>query len=174
MRRTLTLCRNGLSVAAAVVVLTACGGSGNDGGSQSPASSETSSSASETSAPAADSEFCSQSAEALSKVEPAFTGQGGDPTSLAPGLREAADQIRAIQAPSEIAADWTALADGLEQLAGAFADSNLSDPASKAALQQRTTEIIGQLSTPAMNVQTYLGEQCGLETPSTDPAAPTS
>jgi hypothetical protein len=172
MRRTLTVCRNGLSVAAAAVLLTACGGSGNDN-SASSSSSATSSSASETSADAASSQFCTQAADALSQVEPAFTGQGGDPASLAPALQQAADKVRAIDPPSDIAADWTALADGIEQFAQAFAEVNVNDPASASALQQRTTEIIGSLSTSATNVQTYLAEKCGLETP-TETASPTS
>jgi hypothetical protein len=169
MRRTLTVCRNGLSVAAAVVLLSACGGS-DEGGSESSASS---SSASETSADAAASEFCTQAADALSQVEPAFTDQGGDPAALAPALHAAADQVRAIEAPSEISEDWTALADGIEQFAQAFAEVNVNDPASQTALQQRTTEIIGTLSTSATNVQTYLTQECGLDT-SSETASPTS
>jgi hypothetical protein len=172
MRRTLTVCRNGLAVAAAAVLLTACGGS-DSGGASASSSSAASSSASETSADAAASEFCSQAAKALSDLQPALSGQG-DPASLAPALQQAADQVRAIQAPSAIAADWTALADGIEQIAQAFATANVSDPASQAALQQRTTEIIGQLSAPATNVQTYLAQKCGLATPSTESASPTS
>ncbi|TFV86460.1 hypothetical protein [Blastococcus sp. CT_GayMR16] len=172
MRRSLTVCRNGLSVAAAVVLLTACGGSGDDD-NQSSASSATSSSASETTADAAASEFCTQAADALNDVEPAFSGQGSDPAALAPALQEAADKVRAIDPPSEISSDWTALADGIEQFAQAFAEVNVNDPASASALQQRTTEIIGSLSTSATNVQTYLATECGLETPSGS-AAPTS
>jgi hypothetical protein len=167
MRRTLTVCRNGLSVAAAAVLLTACGGSGNDN------SASTSSSASGTSADAASSEFCTQAADALSQVEPAFTGQGGDPASLAPALQQAADKVRAIDPPSDIAADWTALADGIEQFAQAFAEVNVNDPASASALQQRATELLGQVSTSATNVQTYLAEKCGLGAP-TETASPTS
>jgi hypothetical protein len=173
MRRTLTVCRGAFAVAATAVLLTACGGS-NGGGSSASASSQTSSSASESSAGAADSGFCTQAADALGKVEPAFTGQGNDPAKLAPALRDAADEVRAIKAPSEIAADWTALADGLEQFADAFANVDVNDPASASALQQRTTQIIGQLSAPAAKVQTYLADRCGLETPATDSAAPTS
>jgi hypothetical protein len=102
-----------------------------------------------------------------------LSGQG-DPASLAPALQQAADKIRAIKPPSEIAADWTAVADGIEQIAQAFAGANVTDPASASALQQRTTGIIGQLSAPATNVQNYLAEKCGLGMPSTGSASPTS
>jgi hypothetical protein len=168
MRRILTVCRNGLSVAAALALLTACGGSGDD---ESASSSSTTTSASESSAGAAGSEFCSQAADALSQVEPAFTGQGDDPAALAPALQQAADTVRGIDPPSAIADDWTALADGIEQFAQAFAEVDAGDPASAAELQQRSAEIISQLSTSATNVQTYLAQECGL---STESASPTS
>jgi hypothetical protein len=168
MRRTLTVCRSGLSVAAAVLLLTACGGSDDD----TSASSESSSSAS-ASGSAAGSEFCTEAARALGELEPAFTGQGGDPAALAPALQDAADKVRAIDPPSQIASDWTALADGIEEFAQAFGKVDVNDPASASALQQRTSEIIGQLSMSATNVETYLAEECGLETP-TGSSAPTS
>ena len=171
MRRTFTACRSGISVAAAVVLLTACGGS-DDSSSESAASTTATSSASE-SGDASGSEFCTQAADALSQIEPAFTGQGNDPAALAPALQQAADRVRSIDPPSEIATDWSALADGIEQFAQAFAEVDVNDPASASALQQRTAEIVGSLSTSATSVQTYLSNECGLETP-TDPAAPTS
>jgi hypothetical protein len=172
MRRTLTVCRHGLSVAAAVVLLSACGGSGDDASAAS--SSSAPSSAAETSAEATGSEFCTQAGAALSKVAPALTAAPGtDPTTLAPALQEAADDVRAIDPPSEIAADWSAIADGIEQFAQAYAQVNVNDPASATALQQRAGEIIGTLSTSATNVQTYLAQQCNLQAP-TATAAPTS
>ena len=171
MRRTLLACRTGLSVAAVVVLLSACGGSGNDTSASSSSSAR--SSASQTSAETAGSEFCTQAAAALSSVEPAFTASGTDPTTLAPALQQAADQVRSIDPPSEISSDWAALADGIEQFAQAFASVDVNDPASAAALQQRTSQILGSLSASATNVQTYLSEQCGLQTP-TGTAAPAS
>ena len=170
MRRTPPVVRTGLSVAAAVVLLSACGGSGDD---NSASSSSARSSASETSAQAAGSEFCTEAAGALSSVEPAFSGTENDPAQLAPALQQAADKVRAIDAPSEISSDWAALADGIEQFAQAFASVDVNDPASATALQQRTGEIIGSLSTSATKVQTYLAQKCGITTP-TDSAAPTS
>jgi hypothetical protein len=174
MRRTLTVCRTGLTVAAAVLVLTGCGGSSDTSASaSSAASSGPSSSSSGTSAEAADSPFCTQAADALTALQQALSAQG-DAASQAPGLQQAADAVRAIQAPSEIAADWTAVADGIEQIAQAFGGADGNDPASKAALQQRATEIFGQLSGPATNVQNYLAEKCGLGTVATGSASPSS
>jgi hypothetical protein len=172
MHRTRTACRSGLSAVAAVVLLTACGGSDGEE-SASSESSASSSSAAETTGPA-DPEFCTQAAAALEQVEPAFTGQGNDPAALATALQDAADEVRAIDAPSEIQSDWTALADGIEQFAQAFAGVDLNDPAAVTQLQQRSTEIIGSLSTSATNVQSYLATECGLEVDPSQPAAPTS
>jgi hypothetical protein len=93
---------------------------------------------------------------------------------LAPALQQAADDVRAIEAPSEISSDWTALADGIEQFAQAFAEVDVNDPASASAFQQRTTEIVGSLSSSATNVQTYLAEECGIDPTATDSAAPSS
>jgi ABC-type phosphate transport system substrate-binding protein len=172
MRRSLTVCRSGLSVAAAVVLLTACGGSDGED-SASSESSASSSSAAETTAGASDSEFCTEAAAALAKVEPAFSGSQ-DPAALAPALQQAADDVRAIDAPPDIAEDWTALGDGIEQFAEAFAEVDVNDPASAAAFQQRTTEIVGELTASATTVQNYLADECGLDPTETDPAAPTS
>jgi hypothetical protein len=172
MRRTLTACRSGLSVAAAVVLLTACGGSDKESSASSSSSSD--SSASETSAAAADSEFCNEAASALEQVEPAFTGGGEDPAALATALQDAADQVRTIDPPSKIEKDWTALADGIEQFAQAFAAVDVNDPATATELQQRSSEIIGSLTTSATNVQNYLAGECGIDVNSTESAAPTS
>ena len=172
MRRTLSVCRSGVSVAAALVLLTACGGSDDENASSE--SSASSSSAAETTAEQTDSEFCSEAAAAFEQVEPALTGGGSDPAALATALQEAADNVRGIQAPGEIETDWAALGDGIEQLAQAFADVDVNDPAAQAQLEQRTTEVIGSLTTSATNVQTYLSQECGIDVDSTEPAAPTS
>lgn len=174
MRRPLTVCRGGLSLAAAVVLLTACGGSDDEDSASSGSSASSSSAAETTAAEPADSEFCSQAAAAFEQVEPAFTGGGDDPAALATALQQAADDVRAIEPPSELESDWAALADGIEQFSQAFASVDVNDPASTAELQERSTEIIGQLTTSATSVQTYLATECGLEVDSTEPAAPTS
>jgi len=172
MRRTLSVCRGGLSLAAAVVLLTACGGSDDE--SASSESSASTSSAAETTAEQTGSEFCTQAADAFAQVEPALSGGGNDPTALAGALQQAADNVRGIEPPGEIASDWTALGDGIEQLAQAFAGVDVSNPNAQAELQQRTSEVIGSLTTSATNVQTYLSSECGLDVGSTESAAPTS
>jgi hypothetical protein len=168
MRRTLTACRSGLSVAAAVVLLAACGGS-DEGGS---ASGSSESSASETSAAAADSEFCTEAGSIQERVSASFTE--ADPSSLGQVLQEGVDQIRSIEPPAEIASDWAALADGLEQIAVAFADVDLSDPAAQQELGRKVAELQGPLDTASTNVENYLRDECGIEIESGEPAAPSS
>lgn len=173
MRRFLPTCRSGLSLAAAVVLLAACGGSDGDDTASSETRASTSSAA-ETTAEQADSEFCTRAEAAFEQIAPAFTGGGDDPAVLATALQQAADDVREIEPPTELESDWTALADGIEQFSQAFAAVDVDDPASQGELQQRSTEILDQLSTSATNVQTYLATECGLELGPTEPAAPTS
>jgi hypothetical protein len=172
MRRSLTACRSGLSVAAAVVLLTACGGSGEEE-SASSESSGSSSSAAETSAGAADSEFCTEAAGIEERITSSLGGQT-DPAGIPQALQQAATEIRAIEAPDEIASDWNALADGVDQIAGAFASIDFNDPQALATLQQEVEQLSAQLDTASTNVEAYLAEECGIEVDPTQPAAPTS
>jgi hypothetical protein len=170
MRRTLPLVRHGVTVVAAVVLLTACGGSGKNDSASS--SSKAGSSASETSPRAAGSEFCKKAAAVESNVSSAVTDQS-DPATIPKALQDAVAQIRAIDPPSEIAADWSKLADGVEQLAAAFANVNFSDQSAVARFEQTASNLESQLSGASANVEKYLSEKCGLTTPSQS-AAPTS
>jgi hypothetical protein len=173
MRRSLTLCRHGLSVAAAVVVLTACGGSGDGNSSASSSSSAArSSSTAPASADPASSEFCSKAAAVQSQVGP--TLNQSDPATIPQALRQAATAIRAITPPPEIASDWNALAGGVDQIAAAFGSVNPNDPQAMATLQQQLGQLTSQLSGASNNVQKYLADKCGLGTAPTGSAAPSS
>jgi hypothetical protein len=170
MRRTLPGLRTGLSVAAALVLLTACSGSKNDTSASS--STKASSSASETTAKAAGSEFCTQAAAIESSVTSAVANQA-DPSSIPQALQTAVAQIRAIDPPSEIASDWAKLADGVEQLATAFSNVDFTDQAAVASFEQTASSLESQLSGASTNVENYLKDKCGLTAPS-ESAAPTS
>jgi hypothetical protein len=170
MLRSLPIVRTGLSVAAALVLLTACGGS--DKGNSASSSTKAGSSASATSAQAAGSEFCTKAAGLAANLGSAVVNQS-DPAAAQQGLRAAVTQIRAIDPPSEIASDWSALADGVEQLANASAGVDFNDPSAVATFQQTATQLETKLSGASTNVEKYLSEKCGL-TSSTESAAPTS
>jgi hypothetical protein len=168
MRRTSTVYRAGVSVAAAVVLLTACGGSDKN----NSASSSGKAGASETTAGAAGSEFCTKAAAIESSVTSAVANQA-DPSSIPQALRTAVAQIRAIDPPSEISSDWGALADGVEQLAAAFASVDFKDQAAVASFQQTASNLETRLSGASAHVEKYLSEKCGLGAPS-ESATPTS
>jgi hypothetical protein len=175
MRRTLTLCRGGLTAAAALVLLTACGGS-SEGSDKSAAasSSEPTSTSAESTAPQADSEFCTK-AEALSKtLEAAFNEEASDPASLAQQFQQTADAIRTLDPPAEIAADWEKLAAGLEQFAGAFQDLDLNDPAAASTFAELGTQLQNEFVTSGAKVGTYLSQECGIATDTPESASPTS
>ena len=170
MRRTLTVCRAGLSAAAVVILLSACSGSGDD---TSASSSSSPTSASETSAAAqGGSEFCTKAATVESTIASALANQS-DVAAVSQTLQTAVAQIRAIDPPAEIATDWTALAGGIEQIAGAFGSIDASNPSAVATFQQQAAALESQLSGPAANVQNYLAKSCGLGTP-TATSAPAS
>jgi hypothetical protein len=168
MRRSLTA----MSVAAAVVLLTAC--SGSDDASSSPTSRATTSGASETSAPAADSEFCTDAAAIQERVTTTFSDQS-DLASLPQSMQETAVAVREVEPPAEIAADWAALAAGLDQIAAALSTVRLNDPNAVAAAQQELIDpLLAQFAGPSANVAAYLRDQCGLDVGPGASAAPTS
>jgi hypothetical protein len=87
-------------------------------------------------------------------------------------LQEGVDEIRTIEPPAEIAADWSALADGLERIATAFADVDVNDPAAQQSLGQVAGEVQAELGAASTNVENYLRDECGIG--AGEPAAPTS
>jgi hypothetical protein len=170
MRRTLTACRSGLSLAAAVVLLTACGGSDEE---ESASSTASSSSTAESNADAAGSEFCSEAGSIEERLNTTIQGSA-DPESLPQALQEAADEIRSIQPPDEIASDWNALADGVEQVAAAVAQVDFSDPKALETFEQQIGELESELFSASTNVENYLREECGIDATETESAAPSS
>ncbi|TFV53424.1 hypothetical protein [Blastococcus sp. TF02A-35] len=168
MRRSVSACRAGVSLAAAVVLLSACGGSDEDGSAAGSSSSATA-----TTAGSAVSQFCTEAASIQERLQATITEEP-DPMQLPTILSEAATEIRAIEAPEQIAGDWAALADGAQQLSGAIAGIDFSDPNAIAALDQQLTPLQQQLGSASTNVGDYLRDECGIDVDATQPAAPTS
>lgn len=174
MRPSLTACRSGLSVAAALVLLTACGGSdGDDAAASSGSSSSAAETSAEESAGAADSEFCTDAAALQEQISSTFTGQS-DPNTLPTVLQGAVEQIRQIEPPAELEADWTTFGDGIEQVASAAAQVDFNDQNAVAAFQQQIAGLQANFGEAFTNVDTYLSEECGIGTEGAEPAAPTS
>lgn len=174
MRRSLTLCRDGLAVAASLVLLTACSGSDDetDSAASSGESSPTSSSESESTDEPTASEFCTDAAAIQERVSSSFGGQA-DLNDLGEVFAQTAEEIRGLEPPAELAADWTAFADGIEEIA-AISQIDFNDQAAVAQWQQEVAALQTQYGTAFTNVDAYLSEECGLGSEATDPAAPTS
>lgn len=163
--------RRTLSLAAALVLLTACGGSDEDDGASST-SAEATTEASESTAPEASSEFCTEAAGIQARITATFGGQS-DRAMLPELLQEAATQIRAVEPPAELAGDWTAFADGIETIAEA-AQIDFEDQAAVASFQQQAAAAQEQYGSAFTNVSTYLTEECGLIDAPTETSAPAS
>jgi hypothetical protein len=152
MPRTPSACRSVSAVSASVLLLTACSGGGGD---------DTSGSASEKSAAgttAAAGDFCSRAADLDERVDAAVASR--DDASVPDAFRDLATELRGIEPPAEIAADWETQADGLDQMADALAELDLTEPDSFAKLE----ELGARLSTASDNVGTYLEANCGIDT----------
>jgi hypothetical protein len=173
MRRTLTLVRTGLAGVAALAVLSACGGNdSSSSASSSSSSAATGSSSSSSSGAASDSAFCQQAGAVLSQLD--VVGNVEDPAQLAPALQQAAGQLSKIQPPKAIATDWTNLVGAVDQLAQAASGTDFANPEAASAFLQTASQLESQLGGSSTNVETYLQDQCGIDTGGTDSAAPTS
>lgn len=163
MRAPATLLTAGLSAAASVLLLTACGGSvqGSSASGSSSAPTTSTSSAAGSSTPSAETAaFCSE-AVALEESMNATVGRASaDPTQLAPALQQLADQYAAIEAPQEIAGDWGTLVDGIQQLATATQGVDFTDPAAAEQLQTSVGGLEGQLTTATTSVSAYASANC--------------
>jgi hypothetical protein len=158
LRRTAIACRAPVAGAAAVVLLlSACGGGGY--GSRSAASdtgARTSTAPSTTAS--GDPEFCAQAAGIDKRVEAAVSDAQGDDPSVVDAFRQIAEELRAMDPPPSIRSDWATMAGGLDQMADAFADLDITDSKSLAALESAEKE----LSTASENVENYLRDECGI------------
>jgi hypothetical protein len=159
MSRPVHLCSAGLIGAAALVLGTGCGGGGLYGADSSASSSSTSGTgAAGTAAGSRGEDFCTRAAGIDDRIDAALADLDGADPSLSDAIHQAADQLRAIEAPDAINADWTALAAGLDQMADAVASVDLTDPDSLAALDDAQ----GGLSSASKNVENYLRDECGI------------
>ena len=172
MRSPAPLLRSALAGAAAVVLLTACGGSGDD---EPAAASSTSAPAPSSSAPAsgtaapdpAAEEFCGQMTSAFAEVQGSLGA--ATPEEVAGRLPEAVDRLSQVQAPAEIAGDWTALLDGLRRLSDTAGTLDLGTPEGQQAYADASAQIGRELGPAETALTDYVVAHCGLTS-----ASPTS
>ena len=143
-------CRAGAAAAGVILLLAGCGG--GDSGSGAAATTDTT-----TTAPSDVSDFCDQAADLDGRVDAAVEDLGDD-ASIPDAFRELTAQLRAIEAPAPIAADWETMAGGLERMADAIADGDITDPSTIDALAAAE----GDLSGASARVDTYLRDECGM------------
>jgi len=176
-----SLAARAVSATAAVLLLTSCSGGSDDEAASSTTSAASSTStapsssaASSSEAPASGSEFCTEAQTALSDFSSSIGG-AQDPAQAEQQFRQAAEEIRGIEPPEEIADDWNALADGLEQIAGTVAGATSNNDTEAAA---EFTAQVQELQQSATGVGTYLQQECGIDTgdagTSSGSAAPSS
>jgi hypothetical protein len=157
-RTTLHLCRAGVAAATAAVLLTACGGDGDESSSGSAETSGTAGADTSGTAPSGESEFCARAEEIDSRVEAALSGIDDADPSVTDAFRQIAVELRDIEPPDAISQDWAELSAGLERMAEAFADFDITDAGSLEALE----EAEGNLTTASDNVDQYLSDECGI------------
>ena len=156
VRPTASLRRAGVAGAAAVVLLTACGGDGGESATDSPEATGTV--AEQTATPGA-ATFCTQAAGIDQRVDSALSDLEGNDPSVTDAFRQIATELRGIDAPDAIRSDWEAMAAGLDRMANAFADiDDIPDLDSIESLDRAA----GDLTTASTNVDTYLSDECGL------------
>jgi hypothetical protein len=151
--------RAGVAGASVVLLLTACGGNGGRSATDPP--DRTDSVAAEASAPTAASgapAFCSQAAGIDQRVDAALADRDGDVPSLPEVFRQIAGELRDIAAPAQIASDWEELAGGLDRMADAFADVDITDLDSLDALDHAEAD----LAEASTGVERYLDDECGI------------
>jgi hypothetical protein len=153
-RPILSRCSVGVAGAAAVIVLAACGGSAT------PAAKTTDVEGTDAATSAAPSaaDFCTQAAGIDHRVDAALSDlEAGDP-SLADAFRQVAVELRQIDAPEPITAEWAAMAAGLDRMAEAVADLDITDLDSLESLDRAE---VG-LNAASAEVESYLSDECGL------------
>ena len=171
MRSPAPLLRSALAGAVAVVMLTACGGSGDEPAAAPSTSAPAASSSAPSSGtaapdPAAE-DFCAQMTSAFTEVQGSLAA--ATPQDVAARLPEAVARLEQVQAPADIAGDWTALLDGLRQLSYTAGTLDLGTSEGQQAYADASTRI-GQELRPAETALTdYVAANCGLTS-----ASPTS
>jgi hypothetical protein len=166
MRAPTTVLTAGLSAAAAVVLLTACGGSSE----ASDASAASSSAAGSSSAPSASSGssapsgdtavWCGQAVALSSDLQQTLTAASADPTQVAPVLQQAATKYADVQAPADIAQDWGLVVGAVQTLATAAQTIDFTAPDAGDRLVASIRSQEAELDTATSNVQSYAGAHC--------------
>jgi hypothetical protein len=157
MRLSATALRAGLSGAAAVLLLTGCGGSGDEPDA-APATSSPAAASSSTSDEDVQT-FCTEAQAAFTRVSQAF-GSATDPANVSAALDQGVAAFDDVQPPAEISSDWSALREGLAGLRDAVAGTDASTPEGQAALQGAVTTFQTDAAEPQQRLEQFLTTNC--------------
>jgi hypothetical protein len=169
VRRPLFHCGAGLAVAGALFTLSGCNGfQDQSAGAATSRSTPASSSALATVSPgtaaasAASTPFCTGAARLVADTN-ASSGNTSDPVAAAKFFDDGARRFRSVTPPQDIATQWKAVADGLEQLSQAYAGTNLADVQQELQLEQTLTQVQNRIGPAQNQVNQYLHDTCGLD-----------
>lgn len=161
MRLTSNIARTALTGAAALALLTACGGgSDNSSASSTSASKTTSSAATSTAAgpTGADAAFC----QAVPQLTSQLTAlQAAQPAQIPAMLQQLATGFQAVQPPAAIASDWQALGAGLQQFGTAVASINVSTPQGQQQLQAAEQTALAAAAPHQGSISAWVLSNCG-------------
>lgn len=165
----LTALRPAVAAAATVVLLTACGGSGDGDAAATSAPAEASSPGAEPS-PTQDPEaagFCAEVSTALDELS--RTLETTTEEDIASRLPEVVSTLGSVEPPPAVEADWGALVDTLGQLADTASSVDLGSPEGQQEYADAQARLGGRFATAQQNVTNYVISNC-----STGTAAPSS
>jgi hypothetical protein len=177
MRAPATLLTAGLTATASLVLLTACGGSGDAADAAASAAPASSSSAAPSSSAAAGSTaagtsaaasggssdpevqaFCTQAESVVNQVSQDL--QSADPSQLSPALDKAVTDLAAVQAPAEISSDWEATKALFTGLRDAVAGVDLTTQEGQAQVQQAATQLESQAGDSQTRLDAWTKANC--------------
>jgi hypothetical protein len=162
MRPSATVLTGSLSATAAVLLLTACGGSDEEpAAGASAGATATSSAAGESTATSQDEvqTFCTETEAVFTELSSAFSSVT-DPANYSAALDQSVAAFDQVQPPAEISSDWTALQQGLAGLRDAVAGTDLSTPEGQTALQGAVTTFQTDTAEPQQALEQYATTNC--------------
>ena len=157
---------------AAALLLTACGGSGEEPDAAPSTGAPAISSAATSPPPPAGEDveaFCGQVESVFSRVSAAY-----DPANVTGSLDESVAAFDEVQPPAEIADDWAAIQQGLTELRDTIAGTDLNTPGGQASAQVALTDFQTSTAGVQQELEQYVTANCDTAATGAPSSAPTS
>ena len=160
---------SGVSAAAALVLLTGCGGDSEESAASTTSAAGSSSAAAGSSTPESGSgtgssdedvqAFCSQAETVFTELNTAFEG-ASDPAQLPALLQQATDAFESVDPPAEVEEAWTTFSASLGDLADSAGSSDLTTPEGLAEFQQQYEATTTETVAAQGEVEQYVTTNC--------------